>query len=183
MNIEIRRATRQDTPVMRQLYELYCHDFSEMTNADVGEDGLFTDGAFLTGYWREPNWQAFLVRVDDHWAGFAWVLKVNLFRPVDPEIRFLEESGFPYAAPHTLIEEFFVMRKYRRKGVGEHVAHYLFDLFPGVWQVSEIVENTPAQAFWRKIIERYTQGRYVEVALDTEMWHGPVQVFWSRRKQ
>jgi predicted acetyltransferase len=115
------------------------------------------------------------------------VLKTTLFRPEDvetrflaqsKETRFLQEIGF-VNTEHALIEEFFVMRKYRHKGVGEYVAHHLFDRFPGVWEVSEMVQNVPAQAFWRKVIDRYTGGRFIEVTLDSELWRGPVQVFRS----
>ena len=191
MNIEIVKATRRDTPVLRHLYELYCHDFSEYTQSDVTDAGLYTDDAFLSDYWREPNWSSYLVRVDAKLAGFAWVLQTTLFRMEDiealgktEETRFLAEIGFLNSALtyHHLIEEFFIMRKYRHNGVGEYVADYLFDLFPGIWEVSEMVENTPAQAFWRKVIGRYTGGKYVECTLDTDLWRGPVQVFRSRRK-
>ncbi|MCL5999232.1 MAG: GNAT family N-acetyltransferase [Chloroflexi bacterium] len=190
MNIEIIRATRGDTAVLRHLYELYCHDFSEFTGSDVDATGMYTDDGFLSGYWREPDWSSFLVKVDGHWAGFAWVLKSSLFRPgaedTTEETRLraqgtaLQEVGF-LEGEHHLIEEFFVMRKYRHQGVGEHVAHRLFDLYPGIWEVSEIVENIPAQAFWRKVIGRYTGGKFVEVILDNDLWRGPVQVFASRR--
>lgn len=180
MNIDIRRATRADTPVLRHLYELYCHDFSEFTQSDVGEDGLYTDDGFLDGYWREPNWSGFLVRVEGRLAGFAWVLKTTVFQPTDPEVQLLQGAGL-LDGEHHLIEEFFVMRKYRCQGVGQHVAHQLFDRFPGVWEVSEMVENTPAQAFWRKVIDCYTGGKFVEVTLNTDLWRGPVQVFHNRR--
>jgi predicted acetyltransferase len=186
MHIEITKATRVDTPVLRRLYELYSYDFSVYTHADVNPDGAYTDTRFLTGYWPNPNWTSFLVRVEHHLAGFVWVMDTSLFQPEDVErleetaegSRFLKETRF-LESPHHLIEEFFVMRKYRLTGVGEFVAHQVFDQFPGVWEVSEMVENTPAQAFWRKVIGRYTHDRYIEVTLDTEQWHGPVQVFQS----
>jgi predicted acetyltransferase len=184
MNIEILKATRADTPLLRHLYELYCHDFSEFTGSDVSATGLYTDDQFLTGYWTQPNWSAFLVRVDGYWAGFAWMLKTTLFEPGMIETLGLQMAGLldedHGKGEHILMEEFFIMRKYRRKGIGEQVARRLFDMFPGVWEVSEMVENTPAQAFWRKVISRYTGGNYVEVTLDSEMWRGPVQVFRSR---
>jgi predicted acetyltransferase len=176
MMIELTRASRQDTPVLRRLYELYCHDFSEFTHSDVSDEGLYTDDLFLTGYWRDPGWASFLVTVDGRLAGFAWVLKMTLFRPGDGETELLDQAGL-LEGEHMLMEEFFILRKYRRQGIGQHVAQQLFDRFPGVWEVSEMVENTPAQAFWRKVIARYTAGRFVEVQLDTDLWRGPVQVF------
>jgi predicted acetyltransferase len=76
-----------------------------------------------------------------------------------------------------MIAEFFVLRKYRHCGVGRAAAFAVFDRFPGHWEVSQIAENSPAQQFWRRIIAQYTHGRYQEVLLDNETWHGPVQIF------
>jgi predicted acetyltransferase len=64
--------------------------------------------------------------------------------------------------------------------VGEHVARTLFDRFPGRWEVSELRDNLAAQAFWRRVIGRYTGSAYREVTLDDSRWRGPVQSFDSR---
>jgi predicted acetyltransferase len=48
--------------------------------------------------------------------------------------------------------EFFVMRKYRRGGVGVIAARAVFARFPGEWQVRELAANAGAVAFWRKAI-------------------------------
>lgn len=79
--------------------------------------------------------------------------------------------------------EFFIMRKYRHHGVGEHVAGYIFDQFPGPWQVGQITENQPAISFWRKVIGRYTQENFQEHLLNNQQWRGPVQAFTSRSPQ
>jgi predicted acetyltransferase len=176
MEIKLTPITRTDTPTLRHLYELYCHDFSEYTRADVLDTGMYTDDNFCREHWRNPNWWGYLVCVDGCLAGFVWVLKGTLLTPADAEARPLRDAGL-IEGEHWMIEEFFVMRKYRRQRVGETVAQRVFDQFKGVWEVSEMMENTPAQAFWRAIIARYTGGSFVEVTLNSEMWHGPVQVF------
>ena len=180
MEIELVKATRADTPTLRHLYELYCHDFSEYTHSDVREDGLYTDDGFLTGYWREPKWSSFLFMVNGRLAGFAWVLKTSIFAPGGDSAAsaILQQYGL-LAGEHILMEEFFILRKYRRQGLGRQAAVWLFDQFPGVWEVSEMVENTPAQAFWRKVIGAYTSGRFVEINNSAGDWRGPVQVFRS----
>ena len=61
--------------------------------------------------------------------------------------------------PHN-IAEFFVMKKYRQKGVGKEVAGRIFDMFPGGWGVSQWTENLPAQKFWGKVVAEYTNGKY-----------------------
>jgi predicted acetyltransferase len=58
--------------------------------------------------------------------------------------------------------EFFIARQHRRQGFGNSVATTLFDRFAGAWEVREMPMNTPAQAFWRKIIADYTVGAFTE---------------------
>jgi predicted acetyltransferase len=64
------------------------------------------------------------------------------------------------------------MKKYRQRGVGRKIAFQLFDRFHGVWKIAQ---NTPAQAFWRKIISEYTNGNYEEIR--EPGWNGPIQIF------
>jgi predicted acetyltransferase len=75
--------------------------------------------------------------------------------------------------------EFFVMRRYRRKGVGLAAASAIFDRFKGPWEVRQRDENVEATAFWRRVIAHYTGGRYQEVRWDDAAWTGPVQSFTS----
>ena len=65
--------------------------------------------------------------------------------------------------------EFFVMRKYRRTGVGTDAARAIFERFPGAWQVREEEANVGAIHFWR---------RAIPVSFDEGRWdNGPVQHF------
>jgi predicted acetyltransferase len=58
------------------------------------------------------------------------------------------------------IAEFFVLRKFRRRGAGQRSAHQLFDRFRGRWLVAVLTLNTPAMKFWPKVIRRYTLNRF-----------------------
>jgi predicted acetyltransferase len=58
--------------------------------------------------------------------------------------------------------EFFVLRMYRRHGVGSEAARSLFEAHAGAWEVHEVAANTPAQAFWRRIIASVTAGHFEE---------------------
>ena len=73
------------------------------------------------------------------------------------------------------IAEFFILRKYRRQGIGQIVAHRIFDMFPGKWRVAQEERNFPAQAFWRKVVSRYTNGQFREMQDDN--WKGLVLEF------
>ena len=133
------RATPAHRSLLRQLYELYCHDFSPMTREDIGDDGYWTGDDFLDPW--PDDLRIYLIRVDQCWAGFAWVAFGGY---IDPH------------ADNFLMDEFFVLRKYRRRGVGEWAAVWLFNQYSGTWEVGEIPENVEAQHFWRTIIGRYT---------------------------
>src|SRR5512138_2174041 len=103
--IDLLRAAPSHRSLLRQLYELYCHDFSPMTKSDLGDDGYWTGDDFLDPW--PDNLHVYLIRVDQQWAGFAWIAFGSYS---DPQ------------AAGTLMDEFFVLRKYRRRGVGEWAA-------------------------------------------------------------
>ncbi len=145
MDIEIQPAQLQDKSILRHLMELYVYDFSELEKWDVDEHGLF-GYKYLDHYWTEHDRHPFLIRVSGKLAGFVLVRAID---SSDDE-------------PTHSIAEFFVLRKYRRQGVGRQVAHRIFDMFPGRWSVSQLANNVAAQVFWRKVISEYTGGNFEE---------------------
>lgn len=123
-----------------RLLQLYLHDFSELARpgspyGEVDGDGLFAYPPGLDAYWREPAHVPVLIRADGHIAGFALV---NGWAPLDAPL------------DHALAE-FFVLRKYRRDGVGRRAALAVFRALPGRWQVGVAAYNAPALAFWRAV--------------------------------
>lgn len=127
--VDVTSAELADEPVLRRLMELYLHDFSEIDGGDVGDHGTF--GYRCLGlYWLEAHRHPFLIRVDGHLAGFALVRE----------------------GPSTEMAEFFVVRKYRRRGVGAIAARNVLARYPGPWRVHQIPGNDAAVAFWRHAI-------------------------------
>ncbi|MFD1737259.1 hypothetical protein ACFSCX_11915 [Bacillus salitolerans] len=55
------------------------------------------------------------------------------------------------------IDQFFILQKYKGKGLGKKAALMTFDLYSGKWQFNQIENNYPAQAFWRSTIKEYTK--------------------------
>lgn len=94
---------------------------------------------------------------------------------LDVPKEFTKLSG---AEQTNVISDFFIMRKFRRKGIGKEVAFYLFKKFRGVWEIKQTLSNKAAAEFWRKIIEEYA-GDYTFELLENEKWNGPVLVFQS----
>ncbi|MDN4074889.1 GNAT family N-acetyltransferase [Fictibacillus terranigra] len=60
------------------------------------------------------------------------------------------------------MSEFFVLKKYRKQGIGKEAAFAVFQQFPGDWDIAQIPQNKPAQAFWTNIIHDYTNGDFAD---------------------
>src|SRR3954454_18720729 len=161
--IALTPATREQRVVLDNLMQLYTYDWSELGPLDVGEDGRFADYP-LAAYWQDDWRHPLLLSVDGKLAGFALVSA---------------RSRLTGAAGVFDMAEFFVLRRYRRQGVGTAAARAAFERFRGPWEVRQRDENVEATAFWRRAINRYTGGRYQEVRWDDAAWTGPVQTFSS----
>lgn len=159
--ISLEPASAAERPALENLFQLYAYDWSELGWLEVGGDGRFAAPS-LDAYWQEGHHHPFLIRVEGRLAGFALIAA---------------RSRLTGAAGVFDMAEFFVMRKYRRRGVGFAAASAAFDRFPGRWEIRQRDENAAATAFWGRVIDRYTGGSYQEVRYDDPTWVGPVQTF------
>jgi predicted acetyltransferase len=162
LNLQVRRARRPDRLALRNMLELYLHDLSEFWPYELDAHGLYGYHT-LDYYWREENHAAFVFLVDDRYAGFALV-NDDVCLPADER----------------WLAQFFVVRRYRRRGVASAAARFIFDRLPGRWEVGELPQNLPAQLFWRRMIADYTDGRYTDEFLKDGEWEGFVQCFDNR---
>lgn len=144
MNISIEPILIQQKSVFVQMMELYSYDFSEFSDDDINEYGFF-GYSHIDDYWNEEGRYPLFIRVDGKLAGLVLVRSCCEHNQLQN--------------PHS-IAEFFVMKKYRQRGVGKSVAMKVFDMFPGDWEVSQWTKNLPAQEFWRKVVAEYTNGKY-----------------------
>jgi predicted acetyltransferase len=161
MQITLFPITAREKLALANLVQLYHYDLSEFNGADVDEQGCFNNEQ-LDLVWGAAGHYPFLMRVDMHLAGIALVSQQSRIHGIF--------DG------HT-IADFFVLRRYRRQGVGRTAAMQLFDHFPGRWEVSSSAQNVPGHIFWRGVVDRYTGGHYEETWLQTASWRGPVQSF------
>src|SRR6201995_1506925 len=107
LKVELVPAREEQAPILSNLIEFYAYDFSEFMDLKLGEDGRFGYKA-LPLYWQESTRHPFLILVDNHLAGFAFVRRGS------------EISGDTDVWD---MAEFFVMRGYRRLGIGMKIAH------------------------------------------------------------
>jgi len=154
----IQAADETEQVVLRNLLELYIHDLSEsFPFVQLGNDGRF-GYPDLAGYWTDPAKRfAFLIKEGGKVAGFALV---TLGSPAAEEPDVYD------------IAEFFVLRGYRRSGVGRRAAVLLWQQLPGEWTVRCSESNPHALAFWSDVVAEFTHG-----SARTSSWSGRTSQF------
>ena len=142
-------ATPAESPLLANLLELYIHDLSAaFPSITLGETGRF-GYAKLPLYWSEPERRfPFLIRHDACVAGFALATRGSPLSD-DPDV-------FDVA-------EFFVLRRFRRSGVGRQAARLLWQRLPGRWIVRASHGSPGAVPFWARVIAEYSAGTATDV--------------------
>lgn len=164
MKISISLTDQSTKFIVNNLYPLYLHDLSEIWEWKPNIYGVYEDDDTLTlneqnkvfdVWWENPSVLfPYLVRVDDIPAGFAFV-------------------ATPPYTPHGsefYMNEFFMLRPFRGKGIAEAAAVQVFNKHKGSWelQTNPTEANKRAQFFWRKTMQNYTSESHQEEFANTE---------------
>ena len=143
------------------MLELYQYDLSDIWPQDADTHARY--GYNLEPYRRDDRFGAHVALEGSQYAGFALVSPAAVTR----------QQG-------SWMEQFFVLRRYRRTGLGGALARHALQSHPGPWEVGQMASNVAAQAFWRKVIGAHTRGEYLEVQVTEGWWQGTVQQFDAR---
>jgi predicted acetyltransferase len=135
--VEVVTATSDQSVIVANLFELYAHDFSEFHDVEPGEDGRFGFNK-LHLYWSDPDRHAFLIKFRGKLAGFVLVKRGSA----------ISEDDCVWD-----MAEFFVLRRYRRYGVGTEAARQIWTRHPGRWEVRVMEGNKAAYEFWARAIK------------------------------
>jgi len=139
LTVEVIPALPEQAPILANLLELYIHDFSEFLDLELGADGRFGYKQLLL-YWQEPGRHPFFIQVNGHLAGLVFLRKGSQLSG--------DEDVWD-------VTEFFIVRRYRRRGVGMKAAHEVWKMFPGKWEVRVIDRNQKAKVFWAHAIGEF----------------------------
>lgn len=146
-DVTLQIATSGDAALLSNLLELYQYDLSDIFPVKIGADGRFGYEK-LPLYWSDPDTHfAYVIRSCAEVAGFALVTRGS---PATDN-----PDDFDLA-------EFFVLRSYRRSGVGRRAAFLLWDHHRGRWVVRVSQMNRGALPFWEGAIREYTGGAFCE---------------------
>ncbi len=161
--MQIIRATLEDYPVIQNMAQFYAYDISReyegLAKALIANN--FHMHFDYKSYFIDPTRKAFLVKVNEELAGFVLLNDIC----ISPETQYN-------------IGEFFIIAKFQRHGIGEKIAHKIWQMYPGRWEVSVIPELKGALVFWRKTISGFTS-EYKEgmVAIDYDTYQPQRYIF------
>jgi len=161
VKITVLPASLDDETTLRNLFQFYEYEFSRFMGWLTTSAGKFYE-VDLDGCWTAPNRHPFLIRMNGDLAGFA-IIDIQASSAITGEANVIE------------MREFFILAALQGQGIGAYAATYLFDQFPGKWEVFELLKNVEAQPFWRKVIGRYTNNQYHEAVYEAHA--GIVQSF------
>jgi predicted acetyltransferase len=143
---EMRPARLDDRLALQRMLELYQYELSDIWDQDLDARGEY--GYALDRFWAGDGCRAFVATVSGHYAGFA-----------------LADGAVKVGTSGHWMDQFFVLKKYRRSGLGAALARRVFEALPGRWEVGQMADNAAARAFWRSTIAQHTGGAFTETAL------------------
>ena len=157
--IKVQLCGRDTKFIINNMYPLYLHYLAGIRNVLPNKYGVFEEldtyqtlqqqiSVFDIWWEKDDVLFPFLISVDEVPAGFALIA-------TPPYL--VDDSNY-------LINEFFILKPFRGKGVGEYAATEIFNRFQGKWLIytTPTEKNSKTINFWKKTISRYTNNQFTE---------------------
>ena len=134
--VALERIQFSNQPALERLLQLHLYEIG----MDPGADGLIDWGEALDPFLSDPTFLALHFLIGEQVVGFA-LAKLDR-HPTGPDGKTPMEAN--------VLEEFHILRPYRRKGIGACAADLMFGQYPGRWIVT--CHPDPIRvAFWRHV--------------------------------
>lgn len=132
--LTVKIASLDEKKIINNLYSCYLHDLSEFTDSiETDEYGQFIwDSADL--YWENSSLHPFLIQYQNKAIGFLLLTE-------KPYVK----EGCDYC-----IQEFFLLKRYRRQGFGRQILKEIFQSYKGAYCLLVLEKNLTALNFWRR---------------------------------
>jgi predicted acetyltransferase len=136
MHLELIPASSEHLPLLGNLYQFYAYESSDWEQEDVEIDGRFyVSEAYLQLYWQRPDWSAQIILLDGFIAGFLLIERSDV-----PGVNALEFA------------DLFILKKYRRQGIGRALVEQVIIASGRPWLVSYYQQDPLAVPFWQTLL-------------------------------
>ncbi|WP_043930154.1 GNAT family N-acetyltransferase [Bacillus sp. EB01] len=131
MSITVRKTTREDAEILRNMYAHYLHDLSAYTDSlKENSAGTYEFDSF-SYFWEKEGVNPYFIVADGENAGFVLLLEP----PFTKQIQYV-------------INDFFLYKRFRGKGAATIAAQQIFEQRPGSYFVAQLEKNKHAIKFW-----------------------------------
>lgn len=131
--VTIEEAQVKDKEKIKNLFQFYLHDLSEFAETlNINSQGKFENND-VDIFFEMENAISMTINIGDEVIGFMFIIKG---KTVD-----------------YIINDIFILRKYRSKSIGKMVINKLFELYPGKYGLIILAKNKPAIKFWKSVYD------------------------------
>lgn len=163
MDVRVRKVEEQDRKLLWNLLQFALYDSTFFMDNEINKEGIF-EYKWFNNYFTDADRMAYIIQ-DEH-NNVLGMAMVNYYLKV------------PHSCKAQCIAEFLVLPKYRRHHIGKKVAHAIFDMYAGEWEVQPMENNEGAYKFWEKVIAEYSNNNYTKHKIEDEQ---DVFVFASKK--
>lgn len=144
MEVQLVQIKREERHILENLFCYYVYDMSEYMKWNPDKDGTFGgyDVSKFDPYWERNDHTPYFIMVNNELAGFV------LIRHYPGDLSLYD------------VAQFFVLRKFKGRGVGKDVLKQLINTFPGQWQIRVLLENSGALSFWKSAVSNIVGENY-----------------------
>jgi predicted acetyltransferase len=144
MEVTVTKANEFDIAKAEELFDLYIHEMSEyiVRKDEQSQKSSLYDKLFYS-YWKKEGHFPLLIYCDEELAGFSLIRRY-------PSETDLYDMG-----------QYFILDKFKRKGIGRKAFQLISNKFPGKWLVRILLANDGAFLFWKQVISEKTDGNYL----------------------
>ncbi|MBS1714777.1 MAG: GNAT family N-acetyltransferase [Armatimonadetes bacterium] len=157
MPVRLQRIDDSNRTLFERLLQFYGHDLSEFEEHEPDFDGSFCDGARAKAY-SDGSADVQIISIKGKPAGFIVCSVADGPR-------------------HSTVLDVFVLRCYRRLGIGSLAVETVLEGREGPWTAEFSADNRPALKFWRSFLTKsgfrsvreltQDEGRSVRIEFDT----------------
>lgn len=137
--------------LLDNLLQLYLYEFTDYTDDDLNSLGRY-DYEYFESYFIDKDRYAYFIYMGTQLVGFCMVNQHSLL-----------QNSYIHS-----IAEFFILRKYRKYGIGRAAANEVLAKHGPSWEIPQLTQNKIAMKFWEKVILEISNGNYQIILSSTK---------------
>ncbi|MDQ0359345.1 GNAT family N-acetyltransferase [Breznakia pachnodae] len=138
--IQLVKVASKNKSLLFNLMQLYLYDLSVYFNFKTNNNGIYEYDHF-EDYFTDTNYISYFIYNDNELIGFVLL---NDYSPITNKHENIIN-----------VSEFFILKLYRKQGLGEITFQTLLDMHKGVWTIKPAAFSKEANAFWKTIINKH----------------------------